>query len=138
LNIEVRPGVPLDLPAIAQIQAASPQASQWDPVEYLGYHLLVALAEGRLAAFAVTRRLAPDERELLNLAVDPPFRRFGIGRRLLGALTSGYPGVLWLEVRESNAVARSFYKSLGFCDAGRRSAYYLPSGETAIVMKLHS
>jgi ribosomal-protein-alanine N-acetyltransferase len=138
LNIEARPASGADLALIAQIQAASPEASQWDVPEYLKYELLVALCDGRVAGFAVARRLAESEAELLNLAVDPAFRRRGIGRRLLAEVTSNLRGTLWLEVRESNVTARKFYKSLGFCEAGRRPSYYPDSAEGAIVMNVHS
>lgn len=138
MSVELRPGSWDDLPAIAQIQAASPEASQWDVPEYLKYDLLVALCDGRVAGFAVARRLAEAESELLNLAVHPAFRRRGVGRRMVETLTAGHPGMLWLEVRESNLGARKFYKSLGFCDAGCRPGYYPDSGEGAIVMNVHS
>jgi ribosomal-protein-alanine N-acetyltransferase len=138
LTIDLRPGSGGDLGSIAQIQAASPEAAQWDVPEYLKYDFLVALCDGQLAGFVVSRRVAEGESELLNLAVDPAFRRRGIARRLIAALTSGYPGTLWLEVRESNLSARKLYESLGFCESGRRSGYYPDSGEAALVMKLHS
>jgi len=138
LKIDLRPGVPNDLPSIHRIQAASPEASQWAVEDYLKYDLLVAVADGALAGFAVFRRLAVGEGELLNLAVDPVFRRQGIGRRLIATLTFSHPGILWLEVRESNSVARNFYKSLGFYEHGQRPDYYLSSSEGAIVMNVHS
>jgi len=138
LQIEVRPRGEDDLGLIAQIQTASPEAAQWDVRDYLKYDLMVAVCDGRIAGFAVARRVAEDEGELLNLAVDPAFRRRGIGRRLVEALTSGHPGVFWLEVRESNLGARKLYESLGFCEAGRRPGYYPDSGEGAIVMNVHS
>jgi [ribosomal protein S18]-alanine N-acetyltransferase len=138
LQIEVRPGAESDLALIAQIQAASPEASQWDVREYLQYDLSVAVCGGRVAGFAVARQLAEGECELLNLAVDPAFRRRGAGRRLVAALTVSHPGILWLEVRESNTNARKLYGSLGFCESGRRLGYYPDSGERAIVMNVHS
>ena len=138
MEIEVRPGGGDDLASIGQIQAASPEASQWDVREYLKYELIVALCEGRVAGFAVARRLAEGESELLNLAVDPAFRRRGIARRLVAQLTSRHPGILWLEVRESNANARNLYKLLGFRETGRRPDYYPGSSEAAIVMNVHS
>ena len=138
MSIELRPGGGDDLALIAQIQAASPEASQWDVPEYLEYDLMVAACDGRVAGFAVARRLVQGESELLNLAVDPAFRRRGVGRRLVEALTAGHPGVLWLEVRESNLGARKFYKSLGFCEAGCRPGYYADASEGAIVMNVHS
>jgi len=138
LDIELRPGDAGDLGSIAQIQTASPEASQWDAREYLRYQLLVAVCGGQVAGFAVARRLVEGESELLNLAVYPAFRRRGIGRRLVTAFTSGYPGILWLEVRESNRPARKLYESLGFRDAGCRPGYYPDSYEGAIVMNVHS
>jgi ribosomal-protein-alanine N-acetyltransferase len=127
-----------DLAGIAQVQAASTEAAQWDVRDYLPYHLIVAVCGDRIAGFAVARRLAEGEAELLNLAVHTGFRRRGIGRRLFAELTSGHPGDLWLEVRESNIAARNFYKNLGLREAGRRPGYYHNSGEGAIVMNFHS
>jgi ribosomal-protein-alanine N-acetyltransferase len=138
LSIEVRLGIPGDLASIAQIQAASPEASQWDVTEYLKYELTVAVCDGSVAGFAVARRLAEGESELLNVAVNPAFRRRGIARRLVAQLTASNPGILWLEVRESNVGARKCYESLGLRESGRRLDYYPPSGETAIVMNVHS
>ncbi len=138
MNIDVRSGGEADLAAISQIQAASPEASQWDVPEYLKYDLTVAVCGSRVAGFAVARRLAEGESELLNLAVDPAFRRRGIARRLVRQLTSRHPGIVWLEVRESNATARNLYKSLGFREAGRRPDYYPGACESAIVMNVHS
>lgn len=138
MNIELRRGTATDLASIAQIQAASPEASQWDVLEYLRYDLIVAVCDGKVTGFAVSRRLAEGESELLNLAVDPLFRRRGIGRRLVTQLTSANHETIWLEVRESNALAHNFYKTLGFCDAGRRPDYYPDSCEGAIVMNVHS
>ena len=134
----LRRGCEADLAAVARIQAASPEAAQWEVRDYLSYDFLVAVSGERVAGFAVARRLTEGESELLNLAVDPEFRRRGIGRRLVAALRSSHTGTLWLEVRESNEGGRNFYKTLGFCEAGERLEYYRDSREGAIVMKFHS
>lgn len=136
--ITVRPGTLADLAPIAQIQASSPEGAQWPVHEYLQYDLLVAEYGSSAAGFGVARRLAEDESELLNLAVDPQFRRRGVGRRLAAALLARHSGSLWLEVRESNIVACKFYKSLGFQERGYRPDYYRNPSEGAIVMKVHS
>ena len=73
-----------------------------------------------MAGFRVARALGEGECELLNLAVDPAFRRQGIGRRLVETLLAQHPRTIWLEVRESNAVARKFYGIIGFREVGRR------------------
>ncbi len=119
IDVVVRRGGPGDLDSIDRIQSASPEAAQWNVREYLEYDFAVAVCGECVAGFAIARRVAEGESELLNLAVDPAFRRRGIGRRLLAELTTSHPGVLWLEVRESNGVARKFYESLGFGESGR-------------------
>jgi len=134
----LRRGCEGDLAAVARIQAASPEAAQWEVRDYLAYDFVVAVSGDRIAGFAVARRLTEGESELLNLAVDPAFRRRGIGRGLVAQLTASYTGTLWLEVRETNEAARKLYRTLGFCEAGQRPEYYRDSRERAIVMKFHS
>ena len=136
--LTVRTGDAADVGDVARIQAVSPEASQWDPSDYLAHDFAVALFEDRVAGFAVTRRLADGESEILNLAVDPAFRRQGIGRMLICEIKLRYPGDIFLEVRESNLAARKFYESLGFQVVTLRPRYYERSPEAAIVMKFHS
>jgi ribosomal-protein-alanine N-acetyltransferase len=137
-KITVRAATPDDLQAIALIQAASPDASQWDPAGYLKYDCLVAVDEDRIAGFLVSRQTAPGERELLNIAVDPPFRRRGIARGLLKTELERGPGQWFLEVRESSGAALNLYETFGFRSVGRRDEYYTAPVETGIVMKLIS
>jgi ribosomal-protein-alanine acetyltransferase len=139
--IQVRAATPEDLPAIAAIQASSPEASQWEARDYLTHDCRLALLDGRAAGFLAVRETAPGEREILNLAVDPAERRRGVARRLLGdALTDAFasPAAWFLEVRESNTAALQLYKSLGFNVAGRRENYYHNPSEGAIVMRFLS
>ena len=135
---QIRAGKPADLEAIAAIQAASPEAALWPPADYLQYDLRVAVREGRVAGFLVTRRTAEGEAEVLNLAVSPGFRRQGLARALLCAFLHVFQGDVFLEVRCSNSPARGFYKSLGFQDLTLRPNYYKTPTEAAIVMKFHS
>ncbi len=134
----LRPATEADLDEIWRIQAASGQAAQWKPADYLTHECLVATVEGRLAGFAVARCTAADEIEILNVAVDPPFRQRGIGRTLIRELIGKNPGTVFLEVRQSNIAARKLYHSLGFEAAGVRQDYYSQPVESAIVMKFHS
>jgi len=137
-DLVLRPGSADDLPAITRIQDASPEAAHWNVREYLEYDLVVAARGAHVVGFAVARSLAEGETELLNLAVDPAWRRQGIGRRLVLHYIWKYRGALWLEVRRSNAGARKLYESLAFSEHGERRGYYSDSRESAIVMNFHS
>jgi [ribosomal protein S18]-alanine N-acetyltransferase len=134
----IRPGEPADLPEIAAIQAASPQAAHWAPESYLEYGLLVAIADGRVAGFVSWRMVAEGEFEILNVAVAPGFRRRGLGRALLKNLLHRLNGAVYLELRDSNEAARQLYEAIGFQQVGSRPGYYENPPEAAIVMKLHS
>jgi ribosomal-protein-alanine N-acetyltransferase len=133
-----RPGTAADLPEIAAIQAACPEAAQWRPEEYLDLDFHVCILDGRIAGFAVSRITAPGERELLNLAVGTEFRRRGVGAQLVRQLLTEAGVCFFLEVRDSNRAARLFYKALGFQEVGLRPRYYQSPPESAIVMKFHS
>jgi len=120
----IRRGRAEDLVAIAEIQAASPEAAQWKPEDYLAQLLLVATAGAGVVGFVAARPVADREFEILNLAVVPDFRRRGIARELLRVLFQDYHGTFYLEVRESNQDAKMCYKSLGFQQVTRRPGYY--------------
>ncbi|HSR07501.1 MAG TPA: GNAT family N-acetyltransferase [Bryobacteraceae bacterium] len=126
-----------DLAAIAEIQARSPEASQWDPASYLDYDCVVA-TDPHVVGFLVTRQTAPGEREILNLAVDPPQRRRGVARALLLAELGREKTQWFLEVRASNRGAIVLYQNAGFRVAGRRESYYSNPPEPGIVMKFDS
>jgi ribosomal-protein-alanine acetyltransferase len=134
----IRRGGPADLVEVAAIQAASPEAAQWDVAGYLHYDFRVSVCGIRVAGFTVSRALVEGETELLNLAVAPEFRRQGVARKLVESLLAEFPGVVYLEVRESNRAARNFYNRLGFQEVSSRSGYYQAPPEAAIVMKFHS
>jgi ribosomal-protein-alanine N-acetyltransferase len=73
---------------------------------------------------------------ILNIAVERRCRGKGIGTLLMEEIEERVREMgasqVTLEVRESNATARSFYKGRGFAEVGRVRAYYLD--EDAIVM----
>lgn len=136
-GIQVRPGTLADLAAVRAIQSISLPASRWFPEHYLRHEFYVATCGGVVAGFIVARQTAPAEREILNIAVAPEFRGRGIGERLLRTLLeSGEPGDVFLEVRESNAVARRLYARVGFEPVGLRPGYYDNPVETAVVMRI--
>jgi len=75
-----------------------------------------------------------DEVRITHMAVDPTYRRQGIGRLMLEEALKSKASKFILEVRESNSPARSLYESFGFKEAYRRKKYYNDNNEDAIVM----
>lgn len=138
MNLTLRDATSADLPRLAQIDQSCEHSARWNPLDYLQYHTTVACVGGRVAGFLVTRRIAPDESEILNLAVEPSFRRHGAATRLLRQALSAHPGAFHLEVRESNAAARQLYRKLGFSEVTTRQNYYQSPNESAIVMRWQS
>lgn len=70
--------------------------------------------------------------DVISIAVRENCRRTGVGSELLKSVLK-QKTELFLEVRESNAQAISFYKNNGFTSVGIRKKYY-PDGENAIIM----
>jgi ribosomal protein S18 acetylase RimI-like enzyme len=172
----VRRAFPTEMDAIQRLAAAVPEVAQWSQAAYEAYcspeqntpasakALFVACVRRGcaqivigFAAFSAAGFPDGAECELDNMAVEPSWRRQGIGRRLLNAgmlwrctwqasagaagqndnrLIELQPDVkLYLEVRISNQSAIAFYESSGFKAYGRRPGYYSNPSEDAVLMK---
>ncbi|MBW2036151.1 MAG: ribosomal protein S18-alanine N-acetyltransferase [Deltaproteobacteria bacterium] len=83
-------------------------------------------------------RLACEEMHVVNLAVDPAYRRRGVARFLLqyalGMAKKRGMKRAYLEVRPSNYPAISLYEKLGFSPVAVRPRYYVETSEAAIIM----
>lgn len=97
-------------------------------------------AKRKIAGFAMVR-LAADEAELITIAVDPRWRKRGVGAALMRAVFEDLlmtPATrLFLEVAADNPAALKLYGRLGFQKVAERTGYYeRPDGgpATAIVM----
>lgn len=79
------------------------------------------------------------ESDMMNVAVNPEYRRQGIGRQLILALIQGLKEkgnhCLTLEVRSSNLPAIELYKQLDFSQIGKRPGYYRNPREDALIMR---
>jgi [ribosomal protein S18]-alanine N-acetyltransferase len=92
---------------------------------------------GRLVAYLVVSRYV-DAWHIMNLAVNPDWRRLGVASRLLDELFEltgndprrGYT----LEVRVSNTTAIALYEHFGFESSGVRRGYYTDNREDALIM----
>ena len=133
-----------DLPAIVEIERAT-FPDPWSRTAFLNaldhsrMRVIVAAADGdtRIVGYSVSVYVA-DEGELANIAVAEGDRGRGLGSALLSdVIAEGWrrgARQIFLEVRESNQVARSLYERAGFREAMRRPRYYSGPVEDAIVM----
>jgi ribosomal protein S18 acetylase RimI-like enzyme len=134
----IRPATAADVDQIWAIQSTAPEASQWHREDYLAFDCTVADENGRVAGFLVSRETVPGEREILNIAVNPEFRRLGVATELIRRELAEHPGEHFLEVRKSNQPARDLYHHLGFREVGVRPGYYENPPEPGIVMRFFS
>ena len=79
-----------------------------------------------------------DEAHLSMIAVDPAWRRCGLGEfLLLDVLFEALArpcSLVTLEVRRSNEAAQALYKKYRFDEVGHRRNYYRDTGEDALLM----
>jgi len=132
-----------DTAAVTKILQEAPEAANWpeeslvESLSWPGAVALIAETEGIVTGFIIGRQVA-DEAEILNVAVASSERRRGQGRELLNAALEEFRsrGIrrVFLEVRESNVIAITFYTKQGFAKTGRRGGYYREPEEAAVVM----
>jgi len=100
-------------------------------------NVLVARCASRIVAFAIMR-YGETHAHVNLLAVDPRYRRRGLGRRMMAWLEASavVAGIaeIGLEVRVSNPGARRFYRMLGYQEIGLLQGYYC-GVEAAVGMK---
>ncbi len=98
-------------------------------------------ASGERVVAACVAMDGVDEIHLLNIAVARGWQGRGLARELLQMLYERchqrHAEALWLEVRPSNARARTLYQREGFVDIGVRRDYYpaQEGREDALVMR---
>lgn len=146
-GIILRPAEVSDLPRLLALVENCPGAPRWAPqtwrqileVPPAGVERIVLIAESvnECVGLGVMGR-SGEEAEIESLAVSASWRRCGIARRLCADLLgwAHARGVKHasLEVRVSNAAARSLYESLGFHELAIRRGYYRDPVEDALVM----
>lgn len=98
---------------------------------------LVAECQGEVVGFIAGIELNGIGK-VFSIAVHRNYQRKNIGSILLNATTCTFKSKkineIYLEVRESNYSAYSFYKKHGFTSIGVQPGYY-SDGENAVVMK---
>jgi len=101
---------------------------------------LVADMDGKIVGFIAGAKLSSIEGRILLLAVETPYRRKGIGSRLLEnflnvCIAEGIKQVR-LEVREDNYEAIRFYMNRGFVITSRIPHYYTDGSNAYVMVKV--
>lgn len=143
VNLIIRDAEERDLVRIEEIENAS-FSDPWTPNMLLAElrdsksYFIVAEIEGMVVGYCCAQNIAK-EFNLMNIAVNPDFRKLGIGGILLDHLidfAKHYKLIgITLEVRVSNDAAKALYLSRGFRTEGIRRSYYA-DGEDADIMWL--
>ena len=143
-GVVVRGAVGGDLPAIAEVEAAT-FSQPWSRetfarlLERSEAELIVARCDGSLAGYLVLLT-GVGEAELANLAVSAGFRKRGVAKALLARASEMLldQGVrcLYLAVRASNEEAIGLYERFGFAGIGTHRAYYRNPSEDARLFAL--
>ena len=139
-NLLIREALESDIDHIMIIEKES--GGDWKREYFLNelrnpFSLFLSACTGdELSGFAVTWNAA-DELQLNNIAVSKNQRRSGIGSALLEFIEKypykKKPARIFLEVREKNLTARTFYETMGFKATGTRKNYY--GDDNAVLME---
>jgi ribosomal protein S18 acetylase RimI-like enzyme len=132
--MRVRPAVPADLPACAELFAAGQReihegtAGVWLASDFAraveGEEVFIAAAAEKAVAGFVT--LWRPDRFVHFLHVSAASRRRGIGRKLLAHVRASVDGPLELKCAPHNTAALAFYARLGWTEAERDLAGAFP------------
>ncbi len=85
-------------------------------------------------AIIIYRSLGSELVEIDFIATRAEFKRAGAAGKLLRSLKASE---LWLELKEDNLSALSFYKKKGFVQVGRREKYYKDGAAALNMVKKH-
>jgi [ribosomal protein S18]-alanine N-acetyltransferase len=130
-----------DLPQVIAIERRS-FTTPWSLAMFVlelskpsGLSLAATGPDGKLIGYLILSRY-DTAWHLMNVAVDPRWRRQGIAQALLiEMIERGGPEEPYtLEVRTSNTPAIALSERFGFLAAGTRPRYYRDTGEDAVIM----
>jgi len=137
--------VKVDLEAVMRIERLS-FANPWHRSTFEGEIdnesiseplVIIYVPEDRIIGYVITW-MDKKEAQISNIAVDPRYRRMGVGECVLRRILRhrkrmGFRRII-LEVRPSNSGAIKLYEKLGFRIVGKRLQYYQRPVEDALLM----
>ena len=128
---EIRTMQPSDLAQVSDIERRSYEFP-WSHGVFrdcllAGYSCIVLQREDSIVGYCILS-VAAGEAHILNLCVDPEYRKLGYADQLLEAMLDRARDVgveqIFLEVRPSNIAAIALYKKKGFWQIAERPDYY--------------
>lgn len=140
--IKIRPAKLSDIGPAHQLDRISFGVDAWSLLDYAGVFSVhsvkkfTALVDEKFAGFAAAE-YDPERKAacLMTIAVDPEYRRRGIGSALLKHCEDAFPGKhFYLNVDSENQAAIKLYEKAGYRQTGSEPAYYL-NGHDAIIME---
>lgn len=144
LTAEIAPMEKIDVAKIAELEKLCFSAP-WsenaiaEELDNENAHFLVARFDRKVLGYIGIHEVC-GEAYIDNIAVNPDYRRLGLGEKLLqaaqkNAFDRGCEFVT-LEVRKSNENAISLYKKIGYQTVGERKNFYTNPTENAVIMTL--
>ena len=139
-SIIIRPMTEADIEEISIIESRS-FSMPWKAADFLEMinadfaYYYVAEINGKPVGAVGMRNIVGDG-QITNILVDLPYRRLGIGQKLLEYMFKDLDGEVEkysLEVRESNIAAINLYEKLGFTKVGIRPDFYEAPVEDAYI-----
>lgn len=147
---QLRRAVPTDVERIMHLETSEFGADAWSADTMLGelrsdhcWYVVAFRPETPELIEAYAGLHAPrgsGAADIQTIAVNPRFRRRGLGRLMMRTLVNEAlkrgATEIFLEVRADNPGAENLYRSLGFEQIAVRKRYYQPDNVDAIVMRL--
>jgi ribosomal-protein-alanine N-acetyltransferase len=143
--IRLRPLAFRDLDRVMELEADLFPFSPWSREMYeaeLGApdrcYVAAVAPDGQVVGYAGIGLGA--DAEIMTVGVAGPWRRRGVGARLVESLLEAARDArarrVFLEVRADDEGAQRLYRRAGFRSVGLRRGYYQPEGRDAVVMRL--
>ena len=146
-NWKIRQATAADLPQLLALDQKSDNAAHWSLDSYRAIFstdspkrlALIAQKNDVVYAFVIALT-ATCEWEIENIVTEHEHRRRGLATKLIAEILrrarASSAEKIFLEVRKSNSIARSFYEKMGFTQTGLRPAYYHAPDEDAVLYNL--
>jgi ribosomal-protein-alanine N-acetyltransferase len=143
VRVHIRWMIRRDMPEVLQTEQESFEFS-WTEEDFLRCLRqrncigMVAEQGERVVGFMIYE-LHKNKLHILNFAVHPNYRRYGVGAqmvaKLISKLSSHRRTRITLEVRETNLSAQLFFRDQGFRAVRVMRTFYEDSGEDAFLMQ---